>query len=59
VPKRDYSEWSKEELIRIHLIEKCKKYGLIWHEERTKEQFKAEAKNITNGTPIIPDQIVS
>lgn len=44
-PKRTYSDWSKEELIkRVHALEKRKKYGLVWDEERTKEKFEADAE---------------
>ncbi|HYL72536.1 MAG TPA: site-specific DNA-methyltransferase [Candidatus Acidoferrum sp.] len=41
--KIDYNDWSKPELIReIKKLEKRKKYGLIWDEERTKEIFEEE-----------------
>jgi len=44
--KKDYSDWSKEELTEhIRQLEKRKKYGLVWDEERTKEQFETEAEN--------------
>jgi len=44
--KKDYSDWSKEELTEhIRQLEKRKKYGLVWDEERTKEQFETEAAN--------------
>jgi adenine-specific DNA-methyltransferase len=43
--KSKYSEWTKEELIkRIDALEKRKKYGLVWDEEKTKEKFEAEAE---------------
>lgn len=43
---RDYSESSKEELIKIiEKLESRKKYGLIWDEEKTKEQFEKDAEN--------------
>jgi len=43
--KKDYTDWSKEELIaHIQKLEKRKKYGLVWNEERTQEQFEAEAR---------------
>jgi len=46
MPRDNFSGWSKQELIeRIHQIEKRKKYGLVWDEERTKERFEAEAEN--------------
>lgn len=42
----DYSKLSKEELLRvIEKLESRKKYGLIWEEERTKEQFEKESEN--------------
>lgn len=43
--KSKYIDWSKEELIkRIESLEKRKKYGLLWDEERTKEKFEADAE---------------
>ena len=43
--KYDYSGWSKEELIkRIHELEKRKKYGLVWDEEREPEQVVLKCK---------------
>jgi len=42
----DYSKLSKDELLKvIEKLESRKKYGLIWDEERTKEQFEKEAEN--------------
>jgi len=42
----DYSKLSKEELLKVvEKIESRKKYGLIWDEERTKEQFEKESEN--------------
>ncbi len=42
----DYSELSKEELLKVvEKLESRKKYGLIWDEERTKEQFEKESEN--------------
>ena len=42
----DYSKLSKEELLKvIEKLESRKKYGLIWDEKRTKEQFEKEAEN--------------
>lgn len=42
----DYSKLTKEELLkRIEKLESRKKYGLIWDEERTKEQFEKESEN--------------
>ncbi|MBI2576327.1 site-specific DNA-methyltransferase [Candidatus Woesearchaeota archaeon] len=38
--KRNYGEWSKEELIReILALKKQKTYGLVWEREKTKEEF--------------------
>jgi adenine-specific DNA-methyltransferase len=43
--KSKYSDWSKEDLIkRVEALEKRKKYGLVWDEERTKEKFEADAE---------------
>jgi adenine-specific DNA-methyltransferase len=43
--KNKYVEWSKEDLVkRIEALEKRKKYGLVWDEERTKEKFEADAE---------------
>ena len=42
----DYSKLSKDELLKvIEKLESRKKYGLIWDEERTKEQFEKESEN--------------
>ena len=36
--KKNYSEWPKEDLIaRLEKLEKRKKYGLVWDEEKTSE----------------------
>jgi len=38
--RRNYEEWSKEELIReILALKKQKTYGLVWEREKTKEEF--------------------
>lgn len=38
--KKNYSEWSKEELIReVLVLKKQKTYGLVWEREKTKEEF--------------------
>ncbi|MGO9613843.1 MAG: site-specific DNA-methyltransferase [Dissulfurispiraceae bacterium] len=43
--KNKYADWSREDLIkRIEALDKPKKYGLVWDEERTKEKFDAEAE---------------
>lgn len=44
--EKDYSNLSKEELIKIvEKLESRKKYGLIWDEEKVKEQFEKDAEN--------------
>lgn len=44
--KIDYNEWSKPELIReVKKLEKRKKYGIVWDEERTKEIFEEEIQH--------------
>ncbi len=43
---KDYSQFSKEELLNIvEKLETRKKYGLIWDEEKVKEQFEKDAEN--------------
>lgn len=46
MPKKyDYSGWSKEDLIkRVHELEKRKKYGLVWDEEREPEKVVLQCK---------------
>lgn len=42
----NYSKLSKEELLKvIEKLQSRKKYGLIWEEEKTKEQFEKESEN--------------
>ena len=49
----DYTSWSQAELIsEIKKLNKRKKYGLIWDEERTKEVFEEEAQK---KLPILKD----
>jgi adenine-specific DNA-methyltransferase len=44
--QRDYSRFSKEELLKIlEKVESRKKYGLIWDEDKVKEQFEKDAEN--------------
>ena len=44
--KKDYSKLEKEDLLKvIEKLESRKKYGLIWDEEKTKEQFEKESEN--------------
>jgi len=44
--KNDYSNLEKDGLLKIiEKLESRKKYGLIWDEEKTKEQFEKESEN--------------
>lgn len=50
---KDYSQLNKEELLElIEKIESRRKYGLIWEEEKVKEQFEKDAQN---AFPILKD----
>lgn len=43
---KDYSKLEKDDLLRvIEKLESRKKYGLIWDEEKVKEQFEKDAEN--------------
>ena len=43
---KDYSKLEKNDLLKvIEKLESRKKYGLIWDEEKTKEQFEKESEN--------------
>ena len=43
---KDYSKLEKDDLLKvIEKLESRKKYGLIWDEEKTKEQFENESEN--------------
>ena len=43
---KDYSKLEKDSLLKIiEKLESRKKYGLIWDEEKTKEQFEKESEN--------------
>ena len=51
--KIDYTSWSQTELIKeIKKLEKRKKYGIIWDEERTKEVFEEE---VQEKLPVLKD----
>jgi adenine-specific DNA-methyltransferase len=42
----DYTDWTKEDLIKkLKALEKRKKYGLVWDEEREPEQFVLDCQN--------------
>lgn len=44
--KKDYTKLEKDDLLKvIEKLESRKKYGLIWDEEKTKEQFEKESEN--------------
>ncbi len=44
--KKNFNGWSKEDLIKhVEKLEKRKKYGLVWDEERVKEEFEIAARN--------------
>lgn len=41
-----YKDYSRSELLKqIELLEKRKKYGIVWEEDRVKEEFDVESKN--------------
>ncbi len=43
---KDYSKLEKDDLLKvIEKLESRKKYGLIWDEEKTKEQFETASEN--------------
>jgi len=43
---KDYSQLNKEDLIKlVEKLESRKKYGLIWDEDKVKEQFEKDAEN--------------
>jgi adenine-specific DNA-methyltransferase len=51
--KKDYSNLSKEDLVKIlEKLESRKKYGLIWDEDKVKEQFEKDAEN---ALPVIKE----
>src|SRR3989344_4159755 len=38
--KRDFSEWTKDELIKeVNALRKQKTYGLVWEKDKTQESF--------------------
>lgn len=44
--KKDYSKLEKEDLLKvIDKLESRKKYGLVWDEDKVKEQFEKDAEN--------------
>jgi len=59
--KIDRETWSKPELIReIEKLEKRKKYGIVWDEERTKEIFEEEVQHkLPVLSEIKPNEIIT
>jgi len=50
---KDYSKLEKQDLIKvIEKLESRKKYGLIWDEEKVKEQFE---KDTANALPVLKE----
>ena len=44
--KTNYSDWSKEDLVKeIKKLKKRRKYGIVWDEEKTKEKFDKDSEN--------------
>ncbi len=44
--RKNYSEMEKDDLIKVvEKLESRKKYGLIWEQEKTKEQFEKASEN--------------
>lgn len=59
MPKKDYSQWDTNDLIaHIEKLEKRKKYGLVWDEERTREVFELQAQNSLPVLEEAPDYAV-
>lgn len=44
MPKKNtYTDWTKDELIkRVTVLDKRKKHGLVWEEEKTKEKLDTD-----------------
>ncbi|MCZ7550761.1 MAG: site-specific DNA-methyltransferase [Anaerolineales bacterium] len=58
--KKNYKDWSKEDLIaHVQKLEKRKKYGLVWDEERTREVFELQAQNSLPVLEEVPDYAIS
>lgn len=58
--KIDYSQWDQKDLIaRIEKLEKRKKYGLVWDEERTREEFELQARNSLPVLEEVPENAVT
>jgi adenine-specific DNA-methyltransferase len=58
--KTDYSQWDKKDLIaHIEKLEKRKKYGLVWDDERTREEFELQARNSLPVLEEVPENAVT
>jgi len=58
--KKNFKDWSKEDLIKhVEKLEKRKKYGLVWDEERTREVFELQAQNSLPVLEEAPDYAVA
>lgn len=52
---KDYSSLNKDDLIQvIEKLQSRKKYGLVWDEDRTKEEFEKES---LNALPVLKDDL--
>ena len=48
-----YADWPKDELVkRVEALEKRRKFGLVWDEERTREEFD---KDSTGKFPVLKE----
>lgn len=60
MPKKDFSQWDKKDLIsHIEKLEKRKKYGLVWDEEHTREEFEIAAQNSLPVLEEVPEYSIS
>lgn len=60
MPKKDYSQWDKKDLIaHIEKLEKRKKYGQVWDEERTREEFELAAQNSLPVLEEVPENAIT
>jgi len=58
--KKNFKDWSKEDLIKyIEKLEKRKKYGLVWDEERTREEFELAAQNSLPVLEEVPEKAIN
>lgn len=58
--KTDYSQWDTKDLLaHIEKLEKRKKYGLVWDEERTREEFELQARDSLPVLEEVPENAVT